>query len=523
MVYRAATVRVPLHIKLALSYLVVVGLVLVPTAVYLQTSLRHGQRDAVRRELRQELENLTRPLDEAPPERLDERVGVLCGALPLRMTVVAPDGRVVCDSQHGALGNHGDREEVRQAFASGEGSSVRLSATTHEVTLYVARRFPGRGSARGVIRLARPVSSVDSASLLVASVVRQTSAVALTVAALLSLLAAMVASRPLRRMAMAARAFSEGDFAAELPAPSDDEIGEVSTALGQLAAQLRNKLLASGADRSTLYAVMDDLPVGVVLYDASRRPVRVNAVARRLLALRPHDETFRCAELPEIASCREAVDRLIEDGFTREVTLTPSWLDGAALRVRWLAVYASDGERCPALIVLDATPEQDLAAARAMLTRCVATLRLDAHGDLAREAEALVPVGAPEPAGVQVVALGALLRSAQQGVASRLESEGVRVDVSGADLTLAVVEIEGRARRALESLLSWAVGARVGAPVVRVRVATGDGAARVIVRGSAEADPPGAEVETWLGPMGGSTGERVNEDQVERWVSLPLG
>ncbi|MDB4931091.1 MAG: multi-sensor signal transduction histidine kinase, partial [Myxococcaceae bacterium] len=337
MVPSIPAVRVPLHIKLAVSYLLVVGLVLVPTAVYLQTSLRKSQRHAVRVELQGELRNLTARLDAAPPEQLTARIDILCGALPLRMTVVDPAGRVLCDSQRANLGNHRDREEIRAAFADAEGSSMRRSATTGELTLYVARRFPGHGPARGVIRLARPVSAVDVASVEVAGVVRSTSAIALTVAALLSLLAALVASRPLRHMAQAARSFSEGDFAAELPTPSDDEIGEVATALDLLAAQLRGKLLASGADRSTLFALMDELPVGLILYGADRRPARVNGVARRLLGLRPHDEQARCAELPELPGCREAVDRVIVDGFTREVALAPAWLAGAPRRARWVA------------------------------------------------------------------------------------------------------------------------------------------------------------------------------------------
>ncbi|MBP6832756.1 MAG: hypothetical protein KA978_18360, partial [Deltaproteobacteria bacterium] len=70
--------------------------------------------------------------------------------------------------------------------------------------------------------------------------------------------------------------------------------------------------------------------------------------------------------------------------------------------------------------------------------------------------------------------------------------------------------------------LAWAIEARAGSSTVRVRVAAADGAARVIVRGSTEVASPGAELTEWLGPMGGAVGERVNEDQVERWVSLAL-
>lgn len=525
--------RVPLHIKLAVSYLLVVGLVLVPTAIYLQTSLREGQRHAVRVELQSELRNLTQRLDASPPEQLVARIDVLCGALPLRMTVVEPSGRVLCDSQHAGLGNHGDREEVREAFANAEGSALRLSATTGELTLYVARRFPSQGPPRGVIRLSRPVSAVDAASVQVAAVVRQTSAVALTVAALLSLLAALVASRPLRHMAQAARSFSEGDFAAEFPTPSDDEIGEVAQALEHLASQLRGKLLASGADRSTLFALMDELPVGLILYGTDRRPTRVNGLARRLLGLRPHDEQARCAELPELPGCREAVDRVIEDGFTREVSLAPLWLEGAPCLARWVAAYAPDGQRCPALVLLDVGVAHDLAAARALLEKCVEVLRdvaagrgagatVALAGETARAAEATLPVGPPTHTGVEVVAIGTLLREAQQALSSRLAAESTRLDASGADFALVVVEIDGRARRAVEGLLAWALEARDGATTVRVRVLVADGAARVIVRGAVGAASPNAGLTEWLGPMGGSVGERVNEDQVERWVSLAL-
>ena len=64
--------------------------------------------------------------------------------------------------------------------------------------------------------------------------------------------------------------------------------------------------------------------------------------------------------------------------------------------------------------------------------------------------------------------------------------------------------------------------ARASAPTVRVRVSAADGIARVIVRGAADVAPPDHELEQWLGPMGGALGERVIEDQVERWVNLPL-
>lgn len=58
-----------------------------------------------------------------------------------RLTWVASDGTVLFDTAGSAedMENHGDRAEIREAFASGESSSVRYSSTLTEQTLYFAR------------------------------------------------------------------------------------------------------------------------------------------------------------------------------------------------------------------------------------------------------------------------------------------------------------------------------------------------------------------------------------------------
>lgn len=58
-----------------------------------------------------------------------------------RLTWIASDGTVLFDTAEPAerMENHGDRGEVREAFAKGESSSVRYSSTLTEQTLYCAR------------------------------------------------------------------------------------------------------------------------------------------------------------------------------------------------------------------------------------------------------------------------------------------------------------------------------------------------------------------------------------------------
>lgn len=76
----------------------------------------------------------------------------------LRITLIRRDGEVIFDSaaQGEALGNHGDRAEVMDAFAGGEGRIVRNSPTFHKNTFYYALRL----DADTVLRAAKEADSI---------------------------------------------------------------------------------------------------------------------------------------------------------------------------------------------------------------------------------------------------------------------------------------------------------------------------------------------------------------------------
>ena len=60
-----------------------------------------------------------------------------------RVTWIDTDGTVLFDTQvdQSVMENHADREEIREAFATGSGSAVRNSSTLTEQTYYEARRL----------------------------------------------------------------------------------------------------------------------------------------------------------------------------------------------------------------------------------------------------------------------------------------------------------------------------------------------------------------------------------------------
>lgn len=520
--------RVPLHIKLVISYLVVVSLALLPTAVYLRTSLHHEQIERARGSLQEDLVTICDRLALGAPAELPQRASLFRYAFPTRVTVIAANGEVLIDSERPdvRLPNHADRPEVRAAMASGIGSSERVSSTTGRRMLYVAMRFPRTGPPLGVARLAERLDELETGRAQIEGVLRNAGAVALSVAVLLGLVAAIVAVRPLRTIASAARAIADGDFGTTLQIRTGDEIEDVASAIDAIVARLRDRLVATGAEQATSQAILDELPVGVVVYDRAGQPVRLNPAARALCGLDPNVEAARGVELTRLPGQRAAMERAREEAVAASVSLTLPWRPDAALSGRWVRVFAEDGGDALALIVIDERASAELARARRTLIEAGAALRravtvaqdadiarawhdlADRCGDAEREALA--------PRGISVTPLATLIALARADLGPL--AEGRSLEVTGAaHEDLVVVEADGRARAALRTLIRW-LAQREGA--IELRTAAEHGAVRISGRGPVDDTEALLALPSLLHPLGGDAGVSRSEDRDERWIRL---
>ena len=203
----------------------------------------------------------------------------------VRLTVIAPDGRVVADSHAdpSLMENHNSRPEVRQARAEGRGSDVRRSETVRYDLMYFALRRDSETVVRSALPLTRVEEELGSLS--------QGLAVAFFLVVLagagVSFLLARWITRPLREIRGVAQAIASGDFSRRAPLSSSDEMGSVSAAINRMAEELSLRLERLAAESSKLEAVLSSLEEGVVALDPSGRIVRHNAAAARVLSLSP--------------------------------------------------------------------------------------------------------------------------------------------------------------------------------------------------------------------------------------------
>ena len=230
-------------------------------------------------------------LDEGNPAGADGLARQTAGALGLRVTLIAPDGRVLGDSsvlpgQVSAMENHGTRPEIVAARESGMGHSTRESGTLHDRLIYLARRVDRGGVPIGFVRLALPDSDLSRTTADYSGPLAFTSFLALVGVALLGYLVAARFSRPIESMARAADAIAAGGAGILVEYESSDEIGRLGAAMNRMTVVLGEQIQALQAEKRLLDTILGGMSEGILAVDRDRHVLLANRVLRELLGLR---------------------------------------------------------------------------------------------------------------------------------------------------------------------------------------------------------------------------------------------
>ena len=187
-----------------------------------------------------------------------------------RVTWIAADGTVLFDTQvdESAMENHADREEIREAFATGFGSAVRTSATLTEQTYYEARKLQD-GT---VLRIS---ANQASAWALMIDMLWPIILIALLAIGLSALLARRMARNivePLNRL--------------DLEHPLKNEIyEEISPLLHRIHRQhnqIRDQLEALRRKNDEFDQITGSMQEGLILLDSYGTVIRINTAAQRI-------------------------------------------------------------------------------------------------------------------------------------------------------------------------------------------------------------------------------------------------
>lgn len=204
-------------------------------------------------------------------------------ALSARITLIAPDGTALMDSDVPAqqLPNHRNRPEVKKALQTGSGVDLRYSTSTGVREFCFARlvKIEGRDL---VLRVCLPVK--EDRSLLWTLYGHLLAALGL--AGLLALLAGLLGAnrilRSLSELEEAVGAAERGEDAF-FPTSGSREIKRLSTAIRDMAQRLRSTLEDLEREGDFLKALLQSLPVGVLVVDPKGRVRYANTALTQVL------------------------------------------------------------------------------------------------------------------------------------------------------------------------------------------------------------------------------------------------
>jgi two-component system phosphate regulon sensor histidine kinase PhoR len=309
------------------GFLAVIGLVVFLIVALADTGLRTQLVDVHRDALGRQLtlaESLLEPMRDQHP---DSVATFLASRLGHRVTIIAPSGEVLGDSdvERAALPtleNHRMRPEVQGALGGEVSFAQRRSVTVGRRLLYGARPVVLAGQP-AILRVAASLDDID------ATVGRSQRAVAVAglIGIVLALIVSYLVSRglasPLVTLSRQARALASGDFtrrAARLNPVA--ELDDLAVSFNRLADELQTRLSELGRERDEMRVLIDNMVEGVVAISDDRRVIRCNRAAGELLAVStdpggvPIDEAIHDHGLRELLL--ESIERPVS---TREMTL----------------------------------------------------------------------------------------------------------------------------------------------------------------------------------------------------------
>jgi len=255
------------------------------------------------RRLATELEHLGRALSsdvlrlmDGPPGPLEAFLREEGRQIQARITIIAPDGLVLADSDRNpsSMESHRYRPEVAEALAGRVGRSERLSDTVKSRMMYVGIPLSNpEGSIRAVLRLSLFTRDVEA----LLAEIRAGLLRAVLIVTALSLLAALLFTlhliRPIRALVRASGRVAEGDFKAKIRIARRDEFRALAEGFNTMTERLDSQFETLLRRKEEVENVIAAIREGLAVIDATGRIILANKSFGALFpAVRPEGSFY---------------------------------------------------------------------------------------------------------------------------------------------------------------------------------------------------------------------------------------
>jgi len=295
------------------SYLLIALLSLIAVTVYAYYIVSDIYLDVKSSDLRSRVylveHQVRKYLKNPTASDIDSLFKIIGSRADTRLTIILPDGVVLADSDKDPqkMDNHAQRPEIVTALHGDIGTSTRYSATLDTELMYVALPVSENGQLLGVLRASVPLVFIEKTLSVIRIRIIYSAIVISIIVAFISLLMARSISKPLEDMKSGVEKFARGELTFRLPKPASKELGKLTDALNQMAAQLDEKISTISEQKNEQEAVLESMVESVIAVDRKGRIINLNRAAAGIFRLdsaevinKPVSEIFNNPELLDL-------------------------------------------------------------------------------------------------------------------------------------------------------------------------------------------------------------------------------
>jgi len=221
--------------------------------------------------------------DSVSQSALDSLINTHSFPKEIRFTIIDSRGKVLADSEKdpAEMDDHSTRPEIVSAIGSGEGSSIRYSATLREHLVYSAART---ASGDFIIRASKPLTSLMSFKNRHTRKIIPLTLGLIIAAFIITIFSKSSIIKKIDNLSFAADRISKGEFEARAPETEDSEFSGLERSINRMAGAIEASFDDLRRGKEQLARIIDGLREGIVLIEGDRIAA-MNNVASALLGL----------------------------------------------------------------------------------------------------------------------------------------------------------------------------------------------------------------------------------------------
>ncbi len=302
--------RTSVFLKIIIGYFVIIFFLSSSIIIFLDDLIRHFYINQLSTNLKNSI-ILFKPqvitlINERKYRKMDELIKKLGKETQTGITVIAPDGSVLADSEEDPqlMENYSHRPEVISALKTGYGESIRYSSTVSSDMLYVAMPLKDDGEIKGVIRMSLFLNNFEAfyrnlrGKIVISSVIFS----------LISFFVVFFLSRrftkSITHLSEAAHRLAFGDYDTKVFLKRKDELKDLAESFNFMAGQIKSSFEELKRQRAELDAIVNSMSEGLIVIDREGNILLSNKSFKKISGVNKPEgktvgEAFRSVEFNE--------------------------------------------------------------------------------------------------------------------------------------------------------------------------------------------------------------------------------